>query len=71
MGSIDTGGATDDDTADDDGGDPVEIRVLSEPAELRRLVAAAGFVDVEVIEFPDGAPAGEDADRVWVVARRP
>jgi len=41
------------------------------PSELRRLVAAAGFVDVEVIEFPDGAPAGEDADRVWVVARRP
>lgn len=41
------------------------------PSELRRLVAAAGFVDVEVIEFPDGAPAGEDADRVWVAARRP
>src|SRR5690606_26219498 len=41
------------------------------PGELRRLVAGAGFVDVEVIAFPDGVPAADDADRVWVVARRP
>ncbi len=41
------------------------------PAELRRLVAAAGFVDVDVVEFPDGDPARDDADRVWVAARRP
>lgn len=41
------------------------------PAELRRLVAAAGFVDVDVVEYPGGEPAREDADRVWVAARWP
>ena len=41
------------------------------PAELRELVADAGFADVEVVEYPEGQPARDDADRVWVVARRP
>ena len=39
--------------------------------DLARLLAAAGFVSVEVVTFPDGDPAPADADRVWVVARRP
>lgn len=41
------------------------------PGELRRLVELAGFVDVAVVEYPEAAPAKEDADRVWVVARWP
>lgn len=40
-------------------------------AALRRLLAEAGFVEVEVVAFPDRAPAPVDAERVWVAARRP
>lgn len=42
-----------------------------DPAELRRLLGAAGFVDVEVVRFPDAAPATEDEPRVWAFAARP
>lgn len=41
------------------------------PGELRSLVEGAGFADVAVVTYPDGEPAGDDADRVWVAARRP
>ena len=40
-------------------------------AELRQLLAEAGFQGIEIIEEPWGDPAEEDAPRVWVVARRP
>lgn len=39
--------------------------------DLVRLLAGAGFVDVEVVTYPDATPAPADADRVWVVARVP
>ncbi len=39
--------------------------------DLVRLLAAAGFADVAVIEYPDGQPARPDAERVWVVASSP
>lgn len=39
-------------------------------ADLVGLLAGAGFVSVEVVNFPDGEPAPADADRIWVVARR-
>ncbi len=38
---------------------------------LQRLLAAAGFDDVSVVEYPSGEPAASDADRVWVVASSP
>lgn len=41
------------------------------PADLARVVSDAGFEAVQVVTYPDAAPAGDDADRVWVVARRP
>lgn len=37
---------------------------------LRRLLEAAGFEEVQVVLYPDGEPAGDDADRVWAVAVR-
>lgn len=40
-------------------------------AELRPLLAEAGFADVEALVFPSGEPAEPDAARLWVVARRP
>lgn len=40
-------------------------------AELRRLLAAAGFVDARVVAFPGAGPAPAEAERVWVVARAP
>ena len=41
------------------------------PARLLALVDEAGFDDVAVVTYPDGEAAGDDADRVWVVARWP
>lgn len=38
---------------------------------LTRLLEAAGFAEIEVVMYPDGEPAGDDADRVWAVAVRP
>lgn len=40
------------------------------PADLERVVTAAGFEAVQVVTYPDAEPAEVDADRVWVVARR-
>ena len=40
-------------------------------AELRELLAAAGFTEIEIIDLPWGDEAEPDAPRVWVVARRP
>lgn len=40
-----------------------------DPPLLRHLLGEAGFAPVEVIDYPEGAPAGDDAPRVWVVAR--
>ncbi len=37
--------------------------------ELERLLADAGYVRVDVIEFPDGNDAPEDSHRVWVIAQ--
>ncbi len=41
-----------------------------EPADLERLLLAAGFASVECVEYPDGTPAASSAERLWVVARR-
>lgn len=40
-------------------------------ADLVRLLAAAGFEDVAVIEYPEGETASRDAERVWAVAVSP
>lgn len=42
-----------------------------DPPELEALLAGAGFVDIEALTYPGGAPASPDAARVWMVARRP
>lgn len=42
-----------------------------DPPELRRMLGAAGFTDVEVLRYPDGLEADEAEPRVWVFARRP
>jgi SAM-dependent methyltransferase len=42
-----------------------------DPPELIEILAATGFVDVEVVCYPSGAPATANAARVWTVARRP
>jgi SAM-dependent methyltransferase len=39
--------------------------------EVERLLGRAGFADVEALAFPDGAAAEPDAERIWVIARRP
>ncbi len=39
--------------------------------ELRTLLAEAGFVNVEGLSYPDGAPAWPDDPRLWVVAQKP
>lgn len=41
-----------------------------DPVQLERLLAEAGYVDVEVVSFPEGRPADEEDPRVWVFARR-
>lgn len=40
-------------------------------ATLRALLRRAGFTRVEIVTYPDGAPAPADADRVWVLGQRP
>ncbi len=45
-------------------------RGYDEP-DLLRLLAAAGFEGATALEFPDGELAQPDAERIWVVARRP
>lgn len=39
-------------------------------ADLRRLLAGAGFDLIEVLDYPAGEQAAPDAERVWAVARR-
>src|SRR5690606_21456724 len=39
-------------------------------SDLVRLLSGAGFVTVEILEYPSGQAAPADAERVWVVARR-
>jgi len=39
--------------------------------DVARLLAVAGFTSVEVLAYPDATPAPVDAERVWVVARKP
>ena len=41
-----------------------------DPAEVRTLLTAAGFNDVQVLTYPDGRPATDETERIWVVARR-
>ncbi len=41
-----------------------------EQDEIRELLLAAGFRDVDIIDFPDGEAAEADAPRVWVIAQR-
>ena len=38
--------------------------------DLLRLLGSVGFSAIEVIDFPDGDTAPNDAARVWVVAKR-
>lgn len=38
--------------------------------ELRTLLTEAGFIDIEGLSYPDGAPAWPDDPRLWVVARK-
>jgi ubiquinone/menaquinone biosynthesis C-methylase UbiE len=38
--------------------------------EVQEIVQEAGFMDVEVLAYPSGAPAPKDAPRVWVVAKK-
>ncbi len=48
----------------------VHVERAYDPPELRRLLAQAGFVEVEIVTYPTGEPAEEDEERVWVVAKR-
>ena len=41
-----------------------------DPQEVSDLLADAGFVDVEVVCYPEGQPAPPDAHRIWVIGRR-
>ena len=42
-----------------------------DPSDLKRLLGTAGFVDVEVLRFPEADDAAEDEPRVWVFATEP
>lgn len=42
-----------------------------DPADLRELLAKAGFERIEVVRYPDASPAPEDEPRVWVFATAP
>ncbi len=42
-----------------------------DPDDLRRLLARAGFEAIEVVTYPDAAPADADDPRVWALARSP
>lgn len=66
-----TGLATVEAYCDHPGGSFTEVHTERgyEPASLNRLLLGAGFRSVECLLYPDGAPADETADRLWVVAR--
>jgi ubiquinone/menaquinone biosynthesis C-methylase UbiE len=38
--------------------------------DLKRLLALAGFVNVEALTYPDGEASQEDDERIWVIAKR-
>lgn len=40
-----------------------------DPAEVVNLLERTGFREIEVLSFPNGLPAREDEERVWVCAR--
>lgn len=42
-----------------------------DPSDLRHLLTRAGFLDVEVLTYPDARPAGEEEPRVWALASAP
>jgi SAM-dependent methyltransferase len=48
----------------------VHVERPYDPAELHALLREAGFEDIEVLDYPSGCPAPEDAGRVWAVARK-
>ncbi len=41
-----------------------------DPAELRTLLAAAGFGKVQILTYPHGYAATGEDERIWVVAQR-
>lgn len=48
----------------------VHVEKPYDPPELRTLLHEAGFEDVQVLDYPSGCTAPEDAGRVWAVARK-
>lgn len=42
-----------------------------DPADLKRLLTTAGFVDVAVLRYPEADAAPEDEPRVWAFATAP
>lgn len=47
----------------------VHLERAYDPPELRDLLARAGFEEVKAMTYPSGEPAGEDEERVWVLAK--
>ena len=41
-----------------------------DPPEIRALLRQAGFGDVQILTYPQGYPATNESERVWVVAKR-
>ena len=41
-----------------------------DPGEVKTLLYEAGFYNVQVLTYPSGYPATDEAERIWVVARR-
>lgn len=39
------------------------------PKEVQNALAKAGFLEITLLEYPDGAPTGEDTPRFWGFAR--
>ena len=40
-----------------------------DPEEVVQLLEEAGFVEIEILSYPEGEPAQADEERVWVCAR--
>jgi SAM-dependent methyltransferase len=38
--------------------------------DLKRLLSQAGFMDIQIITYPDGETAQGDDERIWVIAKR-
>lgn len=49
----------------------VHVERPYDPGDLRRLLRAAGFADVDVVTYPGADPARDEDERVWAFARRP